>query len=348
LKDKHNDLGTSRSNSHTTPRAKKNRRIYEKRQVTDKPLFPFDDISIFRDAAERARFIESTFTLCSYDLSEEYGVAPVEIQKWKKDCREMGLSVGEGGFPISVSEDCDEYLLVRGNPILIMGDAEIPEHDAEMFGMVMDIARKFNVKTLIINGDFIAMDCFSRHNKTTVSKLDFQRELDPALESLRVFLQQFEQIIYITGNHEKRLSYALDGHITLTLFLRGLEGVAYSEYDYCIVENAGEQFYVCHPSNYSRTPCALPSKIASIKLKHVISGHTHHLSKGYDVSGKFFVVESGHCRDRHKTRYKATTANTFPEWNSGFVFLLNGVPHPIDRKSYDLWSQLKLPKDFIR
>jgi hypothetical protein len=67
---------------------------------------------------------------------------------------------------------------------------------------------------------------------------------------------------------------------------------------------------------------------------HIICAHTHRLALGYDISGKYHVVESGHCRDQERTLYKQMETTTHPEWNPGFVLLLNGIPHLIDKKRF--------------
>jgi predicted phosphodiesterase len=350
-KDKHN-LEASRPSRRTTPRDRKSRRIHEKKRALKEEsssLFPEDFSSLFKSEKERIEFLESTFLRSSYELAEEYSVSSDVIRKWKREFKDLGEEVGEGGFPTSVVREFDDYVIVKDNPILIIGDAEVPEHDAELFDMAMSIGQKFGVETLIINGDFIAMDSFSCHGKTAVSRLDFEKELEPALESVEVFLRQFKQIVYLTGNHERRLSYKSDGHLSLRFFFRHLaDDVAYSEYAFCIAETNGVRYLVCHPKNYSRVALSVPTKLASIKLMNIVSGHTHRLAVGYDQSDSFWVVESGHCRDKDKTRYKSIEVTTHPEWNAGFVLLINGIPFTIDKRNFEFWARVVLPEDFIK
>jgi hypothetical protein len=178
--------------------------------------------------------------------------------------------------------------------------------------------------------------------------LAFGEELDAAFISLQVFLQTFEEIYYITGNHERRINHATDGNVNIGLFLEQMKGVTYSEYSHLTLWSGGEEWFICHPKNFSIVPLSVPTKIADVKHTHVLVGHNHRLSLGRDKSGKFYVVDGGHARNEAFTSYKALNVTCHPAWNPGFVFIDKGVPFLIDDHNAPFWLSIDLSKESNR
>jgi predicted phosphodiesterase len=214
-----------------------------------------------------------------------------------------------------------------------LGDAEIPDHDADTFELAADVAERERIRTLVIAGDFVALDSFSTWKKSTGTVYNFANELAPAIESLKVFIKIFDTVVYITGNHERRISRQTDGNIILGYFLEGLD-VKFSEYAYCILDSAGERFLVCHPDNYSSQPCTVPRGLAVTNNMHVIAGHTHRQSFCLAPNGIHYAIETGHCRDVLRTQYKALRTNLHPEWQNGFVVVIDGVPLLVNKHNH--------------
>jgi predicted phosphodiesterase len=205
----------------------------------------------------------------------------------------------------------------------------------------LDLAQKFDLQVLIINGDFVALDSFSTWARSAVYKLAFREdEKEPALEILRVFLNHFPRIVLTTGNHERRLAHRMDGQITIGDFFRGIANVEYSEYAYCYLESGGRKILVCHADNYSRQPLVVPRELAAIHHMPIISGHCHHLAQGYDRSGKNWIVEGGSARSPERTHYKATRINLFPNWNLGGVFVIDGNPYLFNKENFNFYMNL--------
>jgi len=236
-------------------------------------------------------------------------------------------------FPRSATRRYDDFEYIRASSALILGDAEIPDHDADTFELAADVAEREKIRTLIIAGDFVALDSFSTWKKSTGTVYNFANELAPAIESLKVFIKIFDNVIYITGNHERRISRQTDGNIILGYFLEGLD-VKFSEYAYCVLESSGERFLVCHPDNYSSQPCTVPRGLAVTNNMHVIAGHTHRQSFCLAPNGIHYAIETGHCRDVLRTQYKALRTNLHPEWQNGFVVVMDGVPLLVNKYNH--------------
>ena len=292
-------------------------------------------------------FVDLTFDLTNVQLAEKYKKSINEIQALKDDLRNLGCVLGTG-YPQSPTEDYDKYIDIKYDRVLVLGDCEIPDHDDEMFSMATDLAHKFNIKHLILNGDFVALDPFSSWPKTSTSKVDFSQQLDLVDKVIETFLVYFKTIDYVTGNHERRLPYKTEGNTHMGHYLRHLEDVTFSEYSYCFLNSGDTDIIVCHQDNFSRLSQSVPAKIAGVELKNILCGHTHRLSFGYHESSKFWTVDGGHCRDVIKTSYKARRINTFPKWNSGFVMIIDGFPYLIDKRSFNFWMNIKPTESFFK
>lgn len=271
-------------------------------------------------------------------LSDKFRVNDRVIRYWK-----TWLKNKDNGpnFPEPLGKNYDDYIQIESDKAVIIGDSEIPNHDPEMFELAFKIAQNFDIKTLIINGDFVALDCFSTWAKTAVYKLTFEDELDPALATISEFLKQFDTITWVTGNHEKRLLYKVEGNFSIGKFFEKFGNVSISEYSHCILKSGGKEIRVNHPKNYRRNSTSLVKTLANIHLMNIISGHTHHQSFSYHESGKYWTVDGGHCRNQEKTRYKNIDTSTHPQWNSGFCFVINGEPYLVNKDNADFWLSIK-------
>jgi len=266
------------------------------------------------------------------DLAIKYDVSKRTIRRWKLESRQS--------MPPPRTPKYDEFMTVKADRAMVIGDVEVPCHDPEILEQACSIAKKFDIKTLIINGDFISLDSFSKWARSTVYKLAFKEELEPAVKILRIFLSLFSEVHCTTGNHERRLAHRLDGEITIADFFKSLAGVEFSEYSYCVLESGGTEILVAHQDNYSRLPLAVARELASIYHKNIICGHTHHQAAGFDKSGKYWIVDGGCMRDPLHTEYKSTRINTFPKWNAGGTFVIDGNPYLFNKSNYTFWIDL--------
>jgi len=274
-------------------------------------------------------FINDCKDKSNSELARKYKVSERTIRRWRKKAKES--------IPAPTTKVYDDFVTVESDKVMVIGDIEIPFHSTDTLEMACALARKYELDTLIINGDLVALDCFSTWVRNTAYKLTFKNEIEPALEILKIFLTIFNQIYIVTGNHERRLARKLDGEITIGEFFSNISGVTFSEYSYCILNSGGEEILVCHQDNYSKQPLAVSRELASIYHKHIIAGHTHHLAQGYDKSGKYWVVDGGCCRDTKYTEYKSIRVNTFPKWNNGVVMVINGSPLLVDMGNANFW-----------
>ena len=300
----------------------------------------------FKDV-DRAEFALDWETMSVATMAQKYGAHGRTVQYWAK---QIGLPSRAAGirtdaaiaFPANAGEDYDQAIKVKADRAVIIGDCEIPDHSISGMENVIKVARKFDIKTLIINGDFVALDSFSKWAKSQINKVFFKQELGAALISLEVFLQTFDNIYYISGNHELRLPHMIDGQISVGSFLNQLAGVEFSEYAHCELKSGTRDWLVCHQKNFSIVPLSVPAKLAVARQKSVWAAHNHRLAWGYDPSGIHCLVEGGHLRDDKKTHYKQLRVTTHPMWNSGFGMCIDGMPYLVDKNNLDFWMSIQV------
>jgi predicted phosphodiesterase len=252
----------------------------------------------------------------------------------------LNLSATAAGFPESPTRDFTEEIKITCPSAIIIGDAEIPDHDREIFAMAAEMAHRLNIRTLIINGDFIEADAFSKWPKISDTGQRFPIEIDLARATIKEFLKYFNKIYITAGNHERRLARGTSGAIWLNMLMEGQPEMQISEYSHLEMETPAGKWIIAHPANYSRVPLGVAREMAAIKQCNILLGHTHHLSMGHDRSGKWWILDGGCCRNPIKTGYKRMNTNTYPEWIPGFVIIKEGVPLLVSKRSFDVISRL--------
>lgn len=293
---------------------------------------------------DKHEFLEFRKSHTQLETARHYGVNDRTVRNWE---RQMGFGSCHDAtespsatiaFPANV-----EHEVLTGHPTiyadkcLVIGDCEIPDHDIKTLEAAIQIAKRFGITQLIINGDFVALDSFSCWARAAVYKIAFKQELEAAHIAMQVFLQTFTEITWLTGNHERRLAHKLDGEVTIGDFFANISGVTFSEYAHAILKSGGHDIFVTHQKNYSIIPLSVPLRLAAIKHMNILCAHGHHLALGYDKSGKYWIAEGGHCRNVENTMYKQIQVTCHPEWNPGFIMILNGRPFLIDHENIDLW-----------
>jgi len=273
------------------------------------------------------------------------------LQAWARMMglpRKQVIDSGSNGaalvFPTNPGEEYSDFIKLKADRVMIIGDCEIPDHDVEMFEHVVSAARHFKIDTLIINGDFVSNDAFSKWARVHAYRLMFRDQVDLTALTLRVFLQTFKHIIYLPGNHERWLPKAVDGEITMKDILGEIPGLEISDYPYLYLTSAGQEIFVCHQREYRRIPLSAPITICQSRHIHCWCGHTHRQCFGWDPSGKYWLIEGGHCRSEPHTLYKRMEVTGHPKWNSGFGMIIDGFPYLIDRNNLDFWLKTQIPR----
>lgn len=245
--------------------------------------------------------------------------------------------------PRSETPDYTKMILRVHGDAVIIGDVEIPDHDAEMLENAMAIGEMFGIRQLIINGDFMASDGVSGHPpppKTIAPTPSLEADLDIAVAVLRALSRQFDRISLLEGNHEKRLNRFVEGNLTTSYLIKmACPGVQTTYFSQVELLSGGKEWLVCHQKNYSKIPGSVPREIAEVQRKNVVCAHTHHLSESQTKCGTLMAIDGGYCRDEKRTMYKVQDVTRHPKWNPGFVVIRNGYHYLFskDKTDWDWW-----------
>jgi len=285
------------------------------------------------------QFILESYELATYQLAEKYKCNERTIRDWKELLRFRGMKHGSGGFPTPARKSWTDQIHLKLENYLVLGDIECPDHNAELLDMVVSIGHKYEIEDLVLNGDAISMDSISSWAKSFADPTVFADEVRPLKGILVEFLKHFPKTRYLPANHERRLAHLTEGQITFADHIADM-GCEFTEYPYLYVHdphNENNITIVGHPDNFSRVAGSVPRNLARTFHYNLITGHTHRLSLQWDDSGKYFLAEGGHARKIEYTAYRQLRFNTYPQWNAGFVLVINSQPHLINPDNIDFY-----------
>lgn len=103
------------------------------------------------------------------------------------------------------------------NRFVVISDIHFPYEDATALGAVLKFIKSQNLQTIIMNGDILDMYDVSRFDKSPERVNSLQGELDKAIDFFSKLrkAQPEAKIVFICGNHEKRLERYLWKHSEL-------------------------------------------------------------------------------------------------------------------------------------
>jgi hypothetical protein len=189
---------------------------------------------------------------------------------------------------------------------------------------MISLCQDEKIKTIIIPGDFIDCKNLSSFLDLQQVELTFENELEEAGRILRLICQNFDNVYFTNSNHEARFAKKMEGSANIRdlykMFSGNLvEGTDFfvSIYDYCILNN---EWYICHADSFSTVPLSIPRILATKYHMNIATGHLHRLCFGKDISGRYYILETGGLFDPDKLEYLQKT-NKNPMQQSGFVII---------------------------
>ena len=273
------------------------------------------------------------------------GIAGREIQYDSLDCKIkiLGLvrerkRLEEAALDLVPRYDGELHL--AADDYMIVCDYHSPYFSVLWHNRMLAVAEKLDVRKIIIIGDLV--DCafasyyYSEHKPALADEADENKRL------LRSFLDSFEEIILIKGNHEDRLGRLTDAKVTIEILLENWTREAwgtqikYSSYDKLFI---GDEWMLVHPKSYSQISGNVSKRLAAKFHRHIINTHGHFVAWGYDVSGEYLSVDLGGMFDLAKIEYVNMKTTTHPLWGNGFGVLRNNHFTLFDKMTD--WGQYK-------
>jgi hypothetical protein len=212
----------------------------------------------------------------------------------------------------------------------ITADWHVPLYDANLVNEFLNEAVDY--KNLLIAGDFLNGDSLSQYYPKQKSA-GIEKELEEAKNLMTVLCSNFNNIVFLRGNHDYRYTKAAEYRESfvdsMTEVFKDVPRngckLRFSNLDHCYITSNKERYFIAHPDSYSKNPLNNPLAIAEVKKCHVLTAHTHHCAMGWDPSGSFVVGELGGFFNIPQTEYLQGTT-TYPSWCNGYWFITNGKP----------------------
>lgn len=318
------------------PYGRIDRWITNKWVCRDTPAKKFVPIKLFEKAQELLNLGLDYATIAKELSSSERAVTNDTISSWVKRGKIFRV--------LPESPRYDDYLRLSGDYV-VCSDTQIPFTDMVLTKHMIDIAKLFKIRKLVIAGDFLDQTGLSMKFKEHGSNL--KEELQAARDFLKYLNTWFREIHLFVGNHDIRL-------LRLAEFKLGVEDMfkmistkwKMNPYPKCKITSGGKIFYITHPDSYSRNATRVAQTINHREQCSVLVAHGHAMGVTFSPSGKEICGDTGGLFDQTKIKYKNQKDTTHGNWISGFSIIRNGYLYQFPKNFTDwpFWKNIVIPK----
>ena len=278
---------------------------------------------------ESARAISDTLT---DEFKAEVTIQSVQQAQYRYKLTRHLIEIDDGiTYYTDASIPDDNYM--------VFSDCHAPYYDEIYLNRLLAIADKFGIVKAISAGDTLDMNFAKYFYDPQRGDLDVEViKTEPLFQAL----QYFDEVVFISGNHENRVGRMTDGKIQARhIFKIFGEKVWTKKFKY--IENktrlrVGEKWLITHPTSYSQISASVSVRLAEKYHRHIINAHGHFTAFRYDRSGRYQCYDSGGLFNVNKIKYLAESTTTHPSWNQGFLMLLDGHAfHFHDGTDWNYW-----------
>ena len=171
------------------------------------------------------------------------------------------------------------------------------------------------------------------------------KEIECAILLIEKLVDTFDNLYFITGNHEERilkhLSHNMDTKKLMKLIIANNEKIKISNYKYAFINDT---WMICHPKGYSRKRGTIPEKIQLLHECSVIAAHGHHGGILPSSNNRHAIVEGCTLQDVEKTEYVKTQMSSHPFWVLGFNIIMNNTVYQFTNNpritDWDFWDKV--------
>ena len=240
------------------------------------------------------------------------------------------------------SREIPELVIPFKERLMVLGDPHFPLHHEEMFKRALRAVTEHQITSVVWPGDVLD-NGYKGHRFMRDCRAATRAEGVAALqEALLAFdAAGIEEHFMCPGNHDDKPLRGTDQELLFSDWIRAALGdfsprasLTFSDRYYIVMEARGgsqsgpDQYpwRFTHQKNYSKIPLSTAREIAAIKLSNVVCAHQHHCAMGWASNGLMRAIDGGCLQDPAQASYKEIRDSRHPEWNPGFVILLDGKP----------------------
>jgi hypothetical protein len=295
-------------------------------------------------------------------------------QQWAKKRHFPGLSelrnnrklyTNPEGFQFAPNKAYLDYPLLQEDNAIIAGDFEAPDHDETMLLLIWYVAQELGISHFIGSGDLISSDQPGLSSHPSKFTRPYQATLDQTVESILSFLNGFQKVTLIEGNHDDMMKRASQGQNHLGQLLGANKKdshISYSEYGYLYIETSrpkedGNYVLVAHPINFGSPSLNLGTRLYNpdqgpfpdreLIKPHIVLAHCHDSSMGWSPDARRQIIGHGTMRDPNKTQYIQMRKTPFRKWSQSFVVMQDGFMELYDKR-WTNWKKLLPLQTFNR
>lgn len=250
--------------------------------------------------------------LSSSAIAAQIGTTKDSVQKW------IRRRLPQVTIP-------DEMIL-RG-PALVIGDVHSYAADWDYLAYAFDAAKDRNIDTLILAGDLVCFDKFSRHPEFFPHPA-FDIEEEHARYFFDLATDSFKHIKWVTGNHDERMGLLLNGSINIGHLARlfcpdgqqhKIETTLYNTAKWFV---GGREWLVSHSYKYGKR-LSVAQKLSALNECSVIQAHQHLAGISPSDNGRHILIDNGCMCIQGKTPYATLRQFAMPVFNRAFTILTN-------------------------
>lgn len=223
---------------------------------------------------------------------------------------------------------------------IIVGDVQLPTTDYAFAALPAAIAKRHlkRPRQLLIAGDLMNMDAFSAY-ANEIGMPAFRQEVESARVLIREWRRVFDRIVWLPGNHERRISRMSGGAILMDDLRTIIDThIETSDYDRATIHTPTGDWLIAHGSNYSVNQLIVADQLAQKYRSHIIGHHQHHCAIGWDRYKHNIVIDNGGLFNDYAMAYCQLNTSKSPVMMRGFTMLKSGYPYMFSEAPFTDWD----------
>lgn len=245
-------------------------------------------------------------------------------------------------------DEVPELVFPFERSLIVISDLHASAHDSDIVELARRVIGEQGIEAAVFNGDQLDNAYLGHKGMRSRWAAPYEENLEQFAEIANLLKAEGLRRQYvIQGNHDDKPMRGTDGELTYPQWfaasirdlLNDPDSYRVTHRYYCVMEpeivapwpfpdgwrNFPWRF--THQREYGRNPLTVAKRLVNaLGPTNIVCGHMHHLARGWHESGLVRVVDAGTFQHRNGAEYKVNRDSTHPQWNQGFVTLIDNRP----------------------
>lgn len=281
------------------------------------------------------------------DIAERYGLSRDgvrgRVSKARKGIELQHLRQENEALKAQLTHSLGTPWTLDWSDYIVVGDVHLSTVKHSFLERPLQIAMKHlqSPRRLLIAGDFFNATAFSDYDDIHPEP-SFDTELIAAERFFKLYLDVFDEIRLIAGNHDRRVQKKTRNAISFQRLIRMVSAspkVKASHWGHVVVKNQTGTWRVTHGSEYSVNQLTVADWLALKNQMHIVSHHEHHFSMGLDRYKRYIIINNGGLFDQSQMAYTVLDDNKKPNMANGFTLFRGGYPTLFGETPWTNWGE---------